>query len=120
MTFESDLVARIGSLVSGRVFPDVAPFGTTRPYITYQQVGGDALSYVDDVVPTLQNGLVQINVWSSSRAEANSIARQIEALLVTATAFQARPAAALIATHENGLDPPLYGAMQDFDIWSPR
>lgn len=120
MSVEADLVARLGPLVSGRIFPDVAKFSTPRPYITYQQVGGDAVAYLDDIVPTLQNGLVQINVWAGTRAEANGLARQVESLLVGASAFQARAAAAFRTISEADLEPPLYGTMQDFDIWSTR
>ena len=43
MTTESTLFDTLKSLVSSRVYPDIAPAGTTVPYITYQQIGGDAV-----------------------------------------------------------------------------
>jgi hypothetical protein len=50
--------------------------------------------------------------------EASGLMRQIEAALIAAAAFQARPLAALRTESEPDLD--LYGASQDFSIWSAR
>lgn len=115
MSLESDLYAVV-SAICPRVYPDVADYGTHRPYVTWQQVGGDVVNHVDDVVPDYRNALVQINVWSNTRLEANAIMQQIEAAMITATQFQARPSGALIATE----DEDIRGAMQDFSIWAPR
>jgi hypothetical protein len=101
-----------------RVFPDVAPYDTARPYITWQQVGGDPLSYVDDTVPDRRNSLIQVNAWADTRLQANDLMLQIESALITSTSFQARPAGALIAAHDQDTD--RRGAMQDFSIWSTR
>ncbi len=118
MSVETDLVSLIGPLVGGRVSPDSAPFGTVRPFATYAQYGGEALAYGDDSVPDKINGHFQINVWAASRLEATGLMRQIEAALIAAAPFQARPLAALRTESEPDLD--LYGASQDFSIWSAR
>jgi hypothetical protein len=89
-----------------------------RPFATYAQYGGEALAYGDDSVPDKINGYFQINVWATSRMEASGLMRQIEAALIAAAAFQARPLAALRTESEPDLD--LYGASQDFSIWSAR
>lgn len=107
-------------LVSGRVYPDIAPTNTPRPYITYQQVGGDPVAYVGKELSDNQHALVQFNTWADTRLEASALCRQIEAALVQATAFEARPESGLIAQHEPDLTPPGYGARQDFSIWHPR
>lgn len=118
MSLESSLFSLLSPLSGGRVFPDVAPLSTARPYITWQQVGGESLAYTDDTVPDLRNGLIQINVWHDTRAGATALALQIEAALMTANDLQSRPDGALIATHEPDLS--LYGTRQDFSIWATR
>lgn len=117
MSLETSLYTLL-SVQCPRVFPDVAPYDTARPYITWQQVGGDPLSYVDDTVPDRRNCLIQINAWADTRLQANDLMLQIESALITSTLFQARPAGALIAAHDQDAD--RRGAMQDFSIWSTR
>ena len=117
MSLETDLVAVLQA-VCPRVFPDVAPLATPRPYITWQQVGGDPVNYVDNTVPDKRNALMQINCWATTRLEANALALQAEALLIVSTALQARAQSALVAAHEEDTD--LRGAMQDFTIWGAR
>lgn len=118
MTIESDIYDTLKGLVGNRVFPDVAPFSTTRPYITYQQVGGTPIHYIDPTLADKKHGLFQINVWAETRSQAASLALQVEAAFIAATAYQARPAGGLVAQHEPDLN--LYGTMQDFDVWSTR
>ncbi|HEY8606630.1 MAG TPA: DUF3168 domain-containing protein [Noviherbaspirillum sp.] len=101
-----------------RVFYDFAPVETERPYVTLQQIGGQAVSFVDDAVPELQNGEFQINVWADKRTEASALAVQIEAALIQADAFEARPSAAPASDFDP--DVPVYGTRQDFSIWSNR
>lgn len=118
MSVEADIYSTLQGLVGGRVFPDVAPFSTQRPYITYQQVGGVAPSFVDSTVPSKRNGRFQVNVWADTRAQASTIAAQIEAALIAATAFQARPLSAAVSLHDDATE--LRGCMQDFTVWSDR
>lgn len=118
MSMESDLFNAIKALVENRCFPDVAPEGTATPYITWQQAGGPAYTYVEKAVPNLEGARMQITVWSATRLEANTIIRQVEQALTAATAFESKPVSAFTAIHEQ--DTGLYGALQDFYIWSPR
>jgi len=118
MTVEADIVSVLSPLVAGRVFPDVAPFSTDRPYITYQQIGGLAIKPLAKEVPSSKNGFFQVSVWSDRRAEANAISLQIEAALITAGAFTATPMAGPISTNDADLN--RFGKQQDFSIWSDR
>lgn len=118
MTVEADIFTALRGLTDDRVFPDVVDLGTARPYITYQQIGGEALSYVDDTLPNAKHGRFQIEVWADTRLQATAIALQIEALLVVCTAFQARPIGAHASKHEP--DVHQFGTLQDFSIHSPR
>lgn len=118
MTVESSLFSLLSPLAGGRVFPDVAPLSTPRPYITYQQIGGRVLAPLSGTVPDKQHGLFQVNVWADSRAAAAALALQVESAFRQATVFQAKPDSAPIAQHEPDLS--LYGTIQDFSIWSLR
>jgi len=118
MTVEASIFTALTSLVSGRVFPDTAPLTTTRPYITYQQVGGDSPTFLERALPSKKNGRFQLNVWAATRASAMTVAGQVEAALAAATSFQAEPLEA--PTYEYEQDLLLYGSRQDFTIWSDR
>lgn len=101
-----------------RVFPDVAPPGTQRPWVTYQQIGGDPSFYVEGQVMAKVSAYMQINVWHDNRQQANNLMRQIEAALLQSTAFQAEPQGGLIAGFED--DTETRSAQQDFSIWADR
>jgi hypothetical protein len=117
MTVEADIKTAL-SLECDRVFPDFAPVMTARPYVTYQQIGGEALNYRGNEVPDLQNGDFQINVWAASRPAAMSLIRAIETRLRAAAAFTAQPLSAPVSDFD--ADVPVYGARQDWTIWSTR
>lgn len=104
--------------ICARVFPDFAPVATTRPYITYQQIGGQVIKTLAKEVPSKQNGEFQINVWADTRKQAAELSLQIEAVLRQATQFVASPLAAPTADYDP--DMPVYGTRQDFSIWSDR
>jgi hypothetical protein len=114
MTFEADLYTVL-TAVTPRAFPDFAPVSTARPYVTYQQIGGQVVTLLANQAPGIRQSEVQVNVWSNTRKEAMELARAIEAAMCTATAFTARPAADVIADFD--ADVPVFGARQDFRCW---
>lgn len=118
MSVESDIYTLMKPLAGNRVFPDVAPLGTATPFITYQQVGGDALSFYGREVPSKKHGRFQVNVWGKTRAEVAALSLQIESAFITATAFTAEALGAPVSELDEEI--PLYGARQDFSIWSER
>jgi hypothetical protein len=101
-----------------RTYPDTAPLSTTRPYVTWQLLGGQALRYVDNTPADKRMSIVQINVWADSRAGALALARSIEDALCASTAFTAIVNGEPIATVEEDLN--LYGTIQDFTILGAR
>lgn len=117
MTVEFDIYTALKAACQ-RVFNDFAPVGTERPYVTFQQIGGDAVNFIDGTVPDTKNGVFQVNVWADKRSESVALALQIEAALIGSSAFQAQPVAALVADFDP--DVPVYGTRQDFSIWSAR
>lgn len=111
---ESDLFATLQAQCA-QVWPTVAPTDTPRPYVTYQQIGGDVLEYLDNPPPMARNAYMQINAWSDDPQVAKDLMRQIEAALLAATAFAASPMAAMQDDHDP--DMQVYGARQDFSVW---
>lgn len=117
MTTEATIVTLLQGLCS-RVYPDVAPAGTARPYVTYQQVGGRALTFMERTAPSKKHGRFQISVWADTRIAAAALALQIENAFITASTMQAEPLSAPVSDYEP--DTKLYGARQDFTVWSDR
>ena len=118
MTVEADIYTALKTLVANRVFPDMAPLTTTKPYITYSQIGGESVSFLDNSVSSRQNGRFQFNIWGESRASCSALMLLVESALVASTVFQAKPVSAPASTYDN--DMFIYGSMQDFSIWSNR
>lgn len=119
MTVEADLVTTLKT-VAAAVFADAAPSGTPAPWVTYQHIGGRPLRHVDNTAAALRHSMVQVTVWAGSRGQAMAMVRAIEEALCAAGAFTARPMGEPIGDAAPELKPPLYGAMQDFEIWSAR
>lgn len=115
MSYEAALVALLEPLVDGRVYPDEATTQQDGAYMLYQQVGGEAVQYLEPVHPGLRHARVQLQVWSSSRAGTNDLARQAEQALVEHPTLRAYVYGAAVSRYESDLR--LYGAMQDFGIW---
>lgn len=116
---EADLVVVLKGLCV-RTFPDVAPFATARPYITWQAIGGRAWRYTDNTAADKRHTVVQVNVWDDTRAGALTLARQIEEALCAATAFTATPEAEAVSDADTDIEPMRYGTRQDFSIVAAR
>lgn len=114
MTVEADIFNALKGLTENRVYPDVAPAGAARPYITWQQVGGVAVNFLDGGAPVKRNGRFQVNCWADTRAAAITLARQVEDALAGGS-LKAFVVAAPVSTYEP--DVPIYGTRQDFSIW---
>jgi len=117
MTLEEKLVAALLAICP-RVFQDFAPTDTQRPYITFQQIGGETVDFIDGTVPSKENAYVQINVWSDIRKEAKASILQVEAALIKSTEFQASPQAA--ASNDFDTDMERFSSIQTFSIWADR
>lgn len=129
MTLEEQIFALLGPLVGGRVFPDVAPLDTVKPYVTYQLIGGPSTRWLDGTAADKRRSVVQVNTWGARRLEVNNLARQIEDVMcapraVTDTTFFAQPEGEARPDHEDVelADAPqgLFGAIQDFNVISKR
>lgn len=111
---EADIASALDALFGGQVFPDEAPFDTPPPYVTYQQVGGDPLNFLEGV-PDKRNGRFQFNVWATTRLEASGLIRQVEDLLRLDPRLLALTLTGAFSRRDHPLN--LYGSQQDFSIW---
>jgi hypothetical protein len=82
MSLEATMQAALGSLCSGRVYPDRPPDVPTLPFIVYQEIGGQSVEFMEGTLGAKDYARVQVVVWSKTRLEASSIARQAQALMV--------------------------------------
>ena len=114
MSLEATLKSLLGPVVSGRCYPDTVPDNPVFPLIVYQGVGGVAVEYVEQVIADKENSRVQVWVWSKSRPEASTVARQARAAII-GSALQANTLAAPVSTYDEAMK--LYGARADFSIW---
>jgi hypothetical protein len=117
MTVETDLVTLLKTFCE-RVSPGFADVNTPLPYVTFQQIGGIAPTFVDNTVPSKENAEIQIDVWADSAAVAKALIKQIEAALITSAAVQARPVSAAASDYD--ADMKRYCSRQDFSIWGDR
>ena len=115
MSLDEKLFAALSPLVGGEVYPDVAPDGVVKPYITYQQVGGDAVNYTEGSIPDRRNARVQINVWAETRLAASSLSELVEDTLRPMIDLQTEVIGARVSVYEP--ETKLRGARQDFSIW---
>jgi hypothetical protein len=118
MTVEADLFNTLKPLVANRCFPDFAPLGTARPFITFEQVGGNALAYLDGALPDKKHGRFEVGVYADTRAACAAIALQVEAALSAATVFQATAINAPVSDYAP--EPKIYASTQTFSVFSDR
>ena len=118
MSIEAEIYSVLKSLVSNRVYPDIAPLAVAHPYITWQGVGGQSLRFLDNTAADKRNTRMQINCWATSRLQANLIARQVEDALCASSLLQANPIGEPVSDYDS--ETKTYSAMQDFSIYSTR
>lgn len=117
MSTESLLFTTLKGLVSDRVYPDVGPAGVAVPYITWQQVGGASINFLDtSTLPSKANGRFQINTWAATRAEANALAKQVENAVRATTSLQPTVLSQPVATTDE--ETGRKGYRQDFSLWN--
>lgn len=118
MSVESDILTTIKGLVANRCYPDFAPLGTVRPFITYEQTGGETVHFVEGTLPDKKNGRFEIGVYADTRSQCASIALQVEAAMAAATVFQSTAIHAPISDFAKEVG--IYSSTQNFSVWSSR
>lgn len=116
MSLEATITALLEGLVDGRLYPDVGPDTSVYPFITYQQVGGRSLQYLEKTLPGHEHARLQVNVWAKTRLEANQLARAVAHALVQSP-MPCETYGAFAAIYEPAIKK--YGTRQDFGLWHP-
>jgi len=126
MALEDELLTRIRKHCT-RVSTPTAPFGTARPYVTWQHVGGQAVRWYDNTAPGFRNAQIQVNTWADTKKAAFDLLRDIEEELCKidpGVHFTARPmeepSDAYIEGDEGQEPGVLQGALQTFTVWGAR
>lgn len=117
MSMESDLSALLLTKCP-RVFPDVAPSGTAKPFVTWQGIGGEALGFLNNTAADKRKTLMQVNAWATTRLQSLVLIREIETAMRGSATFMATPQGEPMSTYEQ--DTELYGCVQRFEIVSAR
>lgn len=117
MSLEAELVTVLKA-VSPHVYAGFAKTSTPRPYIIFQQIGGDVIVSLSNQLGDLENAFMQIDVWADSHSAAKAAIRQIEAALVSSSVLTARPLSAPSSDYDADME--RYSSRQDFSIWAAR
>lgn len=117
MTMESELHTLLLTKCP-RVFPDIAPSGTVKPFVTWQGIGGESLGFLDNTAADKRKTLLQINAWAATRLQSLALIRDVETAMRGSVAFMASPQGEPMSTYEQ--DTQLYGCVQRFEIVSTR
>ena len=110
MSLKTDLYACLKTLADA--YPSTAPITAARPYITFQGVGGKEHESLADGGGAPRTR-VQIDVWSTTAAEAESMAATAKVLLRAAFKI----GEVLDNPDDFEVDTRLYRASFDVAIW---
>ena len=117
MSMESDLQTLLLTKCA-RTYPDVAPSGAAKPWVTWQALGGESLGYLDNTAADKRYTLMQINAWATTRLAALNLIRDIETAMRASSAFTAMPQGEAVSLYES--DTLLYGCVQRYEIFALR
>lgn len=113
MATEAQMVAAV-KVVLPRFVAMVSATGTTRPYGTYQQVGGPSPNFLGGGVGGKRGARIQINVWATNTLQAKTLMRAVEEVL-KASPFFADANGSVMDRYDPATKE--MGAQQDFSFW---
>ncbi|WP_343728521.1 DUF3168 domain-containing protein [Duganella sp.] len=116
MSMESLLFNQLSPLVGGRVYPGEAPEGVMTPYIVYQHSGGQPVNFYGGEQPSKRNARMQVSVWSSTLAQALSIAQEAETALRACAPLNVTVLTQFFTNKDDATK--RHGTYQFFSCWS--
>lgn len=119
MSLETDFTAALLSQCP-RVTPGTSALNSSRPFVTWDHIGGDPLRYMDGTAGGQVLALLQVRSWAGTRAEALALARQIEDAVCAAAGLSARPSGLPFCDVHDDIEPPLHYAQQEFEVLGNR
>jgi hypothetical protein len=113
MSPEARVRNAILSLMAGGVYFDTANLGSAKPLGIISRIGGNPVNFLGASKPSKRHVMYQINVFSESRLQADSIGRQVEDALVSQ--LKGYVEGGMESTYDDTTN--LYGTRQDFSFW---
>ena len=118
MSIETDMIAVIATKCPRVVF-GMAPFGTAKPYVTLQHIGGDPLDFLDNTVADKRNAQIQVNTWADTPMQAFALIQSVEVALRSALdKFVASPLSEPIGAYDDG--DIAVGYLQSYSVTGKR
>lgn len=116
MSMHAQIVAALGPVFAGRVYPMAAPTGATLPYATYQGVGGTDGVYLSNAPYEVEQRRVQINVWAATVLEAHAKMAEVRTTLCALVTPRCVPMGGVVDL----MDPDTAdrGVSKDFAVWA--
>ena len=115
MSLYTRLPEILNGLVDGRVFPIVADQVYDDPYIIIQRVGGSPVNFLTGEAPEKQSYRIQVTVWAQSALDAETIGKQVEIAIRSATDLQPEVIAGAADTYDETVK--RRGSRQDFRVF---
>lgn len=109
---QEHLVALLSPLVSGGVFPNIAPASVAAPYIVYSVVASSPESVMSGP-PSIKNTRFQVDCYSPSYLAVQTLATQVEDAMAT-WVIQNVP---LMKMDRIDSDANLHRVILDFSVW---
>ena len=112
---QEQLVAQLASVVSGRLYPMVAPDGAVKPYLVYQRI----TNTVNNVLagngnPPIENTRFQIDVWADSYGSAQATAGAVKAAMLAWGVQNVQ----ILEADQYEAQTHLYRVLMDYSVWS--
>lgn len=80
MTFQTDLITALASVVGGRVYPNIAPENATYPLVNYRVLNKEPIATVDGVVHATKFTVV-FECWATNYTTALTTAASVRAAI---------------------------------------
>ena len=109
------LFSTLAPLVSGRVFPNIAPHGAQTPYVVYARISSVPDNTLSDGAPATTARL-QVDCFDTTYAAAITLAESVKAALAGSALTQTL----LSEQDQFEADAFLHRVILDFSIWHPR
>jgi hypothetical protein len=111
------MLAALSPLVSGHVYPQIAPDQLPPPYIVYQDVASAPENTLNDGI-AIENDRFQVDVFALDYISAHDLADAARVAMLGIAA----PIKVVYLTQSGVFEPDLklHRVMQEFSVWQPR
>ena len=108
--------ASVTAITASRIYPLILPQDPTLPAITYQRVAGTRENCIREGYVTLENAIVQIDVWSTSFDVTADLSSKVITAMGAATSFSCLLPNSPIDLYEDDIF--AFRRTMDFSIWN--